>query len=123
MHYGLDNEFEGKGLKKQGILIGKYEFEENPIQDHTGRFQGILTLNWYLDKFGIIHYDNIEWHSDNYRNNQYIGTWTGFNSNEVKCCNWGECRIPFSEDLDIGAGEFSPNPKYFDKGWKDFKIE
>lgn len=52
-----------------------------------------------------------------------MGTWTEYNSNEMKCSNWGERRIPFSGDLDIGAGEFSPNPKYFDKGWENLKIE
>ncbi|SHG02315.1 hypothetical protein SAMN05444274_12016, partial [Mariniphaga anaerophila] len=26
-------------------------------------------------------------------------------------------------DLDIGAAEFSPNSKYYDKGWEDMKIE
>jgi hypothetical protein len=40
---------------------------------------------------------------------------------KLKICNWGEFRIPFSGDLDIGAGEFSPNPKYFSKGWADYE--
>ena len=35
-------------------------------------------------------------------------------------CNWGDYRIPDSEGLDIGAGEFSPNPAFFDKGWKTY---
>ncbi|SHG07713.1 hypothetical protein SAMN05444274_1381, partial [Mariniphaga anaerophila] len=26
-------------------------------------------------------------------------------------------------DLDIGVAEFSPNSKYYDKGWEDMKIE
>jgi hypothetical protein len=123
MHFGLDNKFKDKGLKSQGILIGEYELKENTSQNHSGIFQGIMTLNWYLDKFGIMHYDNIEWFSDNYKNNQYVGTWFEYNSTTQKVCNWGESRIPFSGDLDIGAGEFSPNPKHFVVGWDDLKIE
>jgi hypothetical protein len=123
MHFGLDNKFENRGLKSQGILIGDYELKENPNQNHSGVFEGIMTLNWYLDEFGILHYDNIEWYSDNYKNNQYVGTWSEYNSKAYKICNWGENRIPFSGDLDIGAAEFSPNSKYYDKGWEDLKIE
>lgn len=123
MHYGLDNKYANKGLTSQGVLIGNYEFKENPNQNHSGIFQGIMNLNWYLDKFRILHYDDIEWYSDNYKNNQYAGTWSEYNTTKQKKCNWGERRIPFSGDLDIGVGEFSPNSKYYDKGWADFKIE
>ena len=123
MHFGGDQKYENAGFKSQGILIGKYKFEENPQQNHSGLFEGIMTLNWYIDKFGIIHYDYIQWFSDRYRNNQYVGIWTGYNTEVEKICNWGEHRIPFSGDLDIGAGEFSPNQKYFSKGWEDLKIE
>ena len=120
MHYGLDDEYEDKGLVSQGLMAGSYQFMEDPEQYHSGIFQGIMTLYWYVDRFGILHYDDIEWYSDSYRNNQYVGTWTGYDSDIIKVCNWGEHRIPFSGDLDIGAGGFSPNPKYFDKGWEGY---
>jgi hypothetical protein len=123
MHYGVDNKYENSGIKSQGILIGKYEFKENPEKKHTGIFEGTVTLNWYVDRFGIIHYDRIEWFSDRYRNNQYVGTWTDYKNGTKKICNWGEYRIPFSGDLDIGAGEFSPNEIYLNKDWEDMKIE
>jgi hypothetical protein len=38
-------------------------------------------------------------------------------------CNWGEIRIPFCGDLDGGAGEFIPNPKYVKNGWEDLIIK
>jgi len=123
MHYGLDNKYENSGIKSQGILIGKYKFEENSEQNYTGIFEGIMTLKWYVDRFGIIHYDRIEWFSDRYRNNQYVGIWSDSKNGAKKICNWGECRIPFSGDLDVGAGEFSPNEKYLNKGWKEMKAE
>ncbi|WP_347838624.1 hypothetical protein [uncultured Draconibacterium sp.] len=123
MHFGLENKYENRGLKKQGILIGAYELKENPSQYHSGVFKGKMYLNWYVDQHDILHYDNIERHSDNYKNNQYVGTWSGYNSESRRVCNWGESRIPFSGDLDIGAGEFSPNSNYYNQGWEELKIE
>ena len=119
MHFGVDNYLKDAGFKAQGVLVGSYIFKENPEQNHSGIFEGIITLYWYLDKHDIIHYDQIESHSDSYKNNQYVGTWTEYNKQNIKVCSWGELRIPFSGDLDIGAAYFSPNPKYKDKGWSD----
>lgn len=115
--------YQDSGLVKQGILIGRYVLKENPKQNHSGVFKGIMTLWWYLDKTGEIKYDAIEAHSDSYRNNQYVGSWSEYRKSTPKTCNWGEYRIPFSGDLDIGAGEFSANPKYYNKGWNAFKAE
>jgi hypothetical protein len=117
MHYGVDLIHKDDGMKSQGVLIGEYEFKENPNQKYTGTFQGVMTMYWFVDRYGIIHYDEIQWHSDNYVNNQYVGTWKSYSSGTEKTCNWGEHRIPFSGDLDIGAVFFSVNPKYKDKGW------
>ena len=121
MNYGLDSMYANSGFKAQGIAIGKYLFSENAKQSHVGIFEGIITAWWYVDKNGKIQYDNLSPYSDDYKNNQYIGTWSEYGKNSVRTCNWGERRIPFSGDLDIGAGEFSVNPKYLNKGWEDLK--
>lgn len=39
-------------------------------------------------------------------------------TNKLMKCNWGDCRIPDSSDLDIGAGEFVPAEEYIDSGWQ-----
>lgn len=121
-HYGIDDEYKNDGIKAQGLLIGVYEFMEDNKASNSGVFSGILTNYWLVDKHGVLKYDNIEWFSDRYRNNQFIGKWTPYKSKINKICNWGERRIPFSGDLDIGAGEFSPNPKYSNVGWADYKF-
>jgi len=41
-----------------------------------------------------------------------------YNSTFTQACNWGDYRISNSGDLDIGAGEFSPNNKYLKSGWQ-----
>lgn len=123
-HIWMDLQNKDSVLNARGILIGKYIFNENRKQKNSGVFQGEIILYWYLDYFDIIHYDIIEGYSDNYRNNQYTGTWMDYNNKQEKICNWGEFRIPDSScDFDIGAGEFSPRPIYYDKGWEDYKRE
>ena len=69
----------------------------------------------------ILHFDDIEWGvSDSYCNDLFVGTWKCYDAAETKGCNWGMFRIPFSGDLGIGTGEFSPAKKYTDKGWDHF---
>lgn len=122
MHFGCDDEFKNAGFKAQGILLGEYKFEENKTQKYSGIFEGIMTLYWLIDKNGDVQYDDIEKDSsDDYKNNQYVGIWHEYDSHRIKICNWGEYRIPFSDNLDFGAGEFWPNPKYYNQGWEEFK--
>lgn len=119
MHFGLDNKLEKAGIQSEGLLIGEYRFQEQESQPHSGTFEGVVTAYWYLDKAGEMQYDDIKAdYSDSYTNNQYVGTWTPYRSQKQKIANWGERRIPFSEDLDIGAAEFSPTPKYKERGWE-----
>jgi hypothetical protein len=122
LHLGSDDEFKSAGFKAQGLLLGAYNFKENPNQKQSGIFEGIVTLYWLVDNNNRIQYDDIELSfSDNYNNNQYVGTWHKYGSHIKKTCNWGEYRIPFSGDLDIGAGEFGVDPKYYNQGWEEFK--
>ncbi len=121
MHYGVDEGLKSAGIRSEGVLIGRYRFEEQQAQPHSGVFEGVVTLYWYVDKDGKLRYDDIQVDSDNYSNNQYVGTWTSYTTRKSKVANWGEYRIPFSGDLDIGAGEFSPDPRYKDRGWSDYR--
>jgi hypothetical protein len=110
-------------FEARGYLIGKYTFYENKNQKNTGMFKGILKSYWYLDKYDKIHYDDLEGFADNYRNNQFQGVWKSYLNDKEIVCNWGELRIPNCGDLDIGVGEFSPNPKYLNNGWEDLSIK
>jgi hypothetical protein len=122
MHFGVDDEYKNAGFKAQGVLIGEYLLKENPKQKYPGEFKGIVTMYWYVDKNNNILIDDIEaYYSDSYKNNQYVGVWSEYNKKTQKVCNWGEKRIPFSNDLDIGAAYFYPDPKYHKNGWEDFK--
>lgn len=120
-HYGVDDEYKSQGIKKQGVAVGNFQFKEDPTQKHVGVFEGTMLMYWYLDRAGKIRYDDVEVGADGYRNNQYVSTWTQYGSKSGKRAHWGEYRIPMSDDLDIGDGEFSVNPKYIDNGWRDLR--
>ena len=123
MHYGVDEMYKDAGLKAQGVFSAAYDFRENPAEKHAGVFRGTMALDWYVDARNKLLYDKIGSYSDDYENNQYTGTWTLYGAGtKSKTANWGEYRIPNSGDLDIGAGEFGPNPKYNDKGWADYQF-
>ena len=117
---GLEGEMDGI-VKSQGIIIADYHFREDKKLSATGVFEGKVLLRWYVNNKGVFSYDTINNFSDDYNNNQFIGTWTSYKTGVKKVANWGAHRIPCSGDLDIGAAEFMPNEKYYKYGWEDYK--
>jgi len=117
---GADDDMVGK-IKSQGIIIADYYFREDKKLSATGVFEGKVLLRWYINNKGVFLYDDIDEYSDDYRNNQFVGTWTSYKTGVKKVANWGICRIPCSGDLDWGAAEFSPAPEYRKYGWEDYK--
>jgi len=104
---------------ERGFMLVKYNFYENPKQRGSGIFRGILKTNFVI-KEGKILLDTLDLESDNYSNNLFVGIWRSYRTGQKKICNWGLYRIPFSDDLDIGAGYFSPNKKYWKYGWYNY---
>ena len=123
LNYGIDNQYENKGIRSQGILIGDYIFTENKDQTAIGVFTGKLYSKWYLDSKNEINYDDIQIYSDQYSNNSFIGIWKDYNSEREKICNWGDYRVPLTNtDFDIGTGEFNVSQKYWNRGWFEFAL-
>lgn len=123
MHWGVDDEYKNKGIRAQGVLIGEYKLYQERKLKNSGYFEGTLSALWYINKAGQIKFDDIEIQSDPYRNNQFVGSWISYHGTKKMKCNWGDYRIPDSGDLDIGAGEFSPNGKYKRNGWESFSFD
>ncbi|MCT4646045.1 MAG: hypothetical protein N4A74_13750 [Carboxylicivirga sp.] len=104
----------------KGRIVAKYKFFEKKEQKGTGIFEGVLKCDFYI-KDNIPLYDDLERESnDSYNNNQFVGKWTSYKTNKSKVCNWGDYRVAYSKDLDIGVAEFSVNEKYLDVGWMNF---
>jgi hypothetical protein len=101
LNYGVDDWMKGK-VKDAGIIIAEFEFVENAEQHGSGVFKGLLYSCWYVDNEDVLKYDDIQIYSDNYANNQFLGSWISHATNEAKRCAWGQYRIPCSGDLDIG---------------------
>lgn len=122
IEFGVDDEYKDQGIQSQGIIIADYRFEEDPKQYHSGIFEGKLYSKWYLDSDNQIQYDNIEYFSDGYTNNAFVGTWKSHSAEDEKICNWADYRVPIANgDFDIGAGLFSPSEKYYDQGWENYQ--
>lgn len=107
---------------QQGFVMGIYEFFEDPDQKGTGILKGNFRSDFYIDKDNKMKYDAIAFVGDGYENNQFEGTWTGYRSATPKKCNWGDYRIPDSDDFDMGAGEFAPGDEYKKNGWENYSL-
>jgi hypothetical protein len=124
LHFGVDDEYADKGIKNQGILVADYEFYESKEQTHSGIFKGTLYSKWYLNYKNQIVYDDIEFISDGYMNNAFVGVWKSYSTGKEKICNWADYRVPIANrDFDIGAGEFNVSEKYWNNGWFDIALK
>jgi hypothetical protein len=117
----LDEEYKGEQVKEAGVVIGEYHFSEDPKQTNTGSFDGDFVTYWIVDRKGKFQYDEVLMGADGYTNNQFAGSWTSYRNKTKKAASWGDSRIPLAGDLDIGAGEFSPDEKYVQNGWQSYR--
>lgn len=107
MQSGVDNVHESLKMQQQGAIEGSYNFIVHDQSILKGAFYSKLCL----DSIGIINYDNIQLPSDNFMNNSFIGK--RYIGSEKIVMNWGDYRVPnCSDDLDMGAGMFSPSDSY-----------
>lgn len=105
--------FAGKG----GVIAGDYHFYEDRDANHPGVFQGRFVTYWNKDRNDSIVYMQLPAIEGN---NQFAGTWQGYGTSKSLEANWGDSRIPFSADLDVGTSEFGVNRKYQQYGWDSF---
>lgn len=102
---------------KFGKLCGHYQFDEDEFSGG-----GVLTGKMWIGFAkinGRFYYDAFKLGlADGYSNRQYEGVWTSKGLTRMEKCNWGDFRIPDSQGLDIGAGEFSPVDEHSGQGWQ-----
>lgn len=106
----------------QGYATCEMILQEDKNQTSTGIIKGTINIGYVIDPKKNFRYDALLFYTDGFSNNTFTGTWTSYKTKKSKKCNFGDYRIPESGDLDVGAGEFSPSPKYFDKGWKYYML-
>lgn len=120
LDYGVDNRHPNSGIKRQGMAFGSFELNISGSEACAGSLEGRNRVSWMLMEDGSLKRNDI----GNVRylrgENQYSGVWKRESVGESVTVNWGEYRIPHARPgLDIGAGEFSVNPEYIDRGWQD----
>ena len=105
---------------KQGYIIGDVQLFENKVELGSGSIIGKVTSQFIIDKSGQLQYDATMIIADGFSNNEFECTWKSYTTKQEKKCNWGDYRIPDSNGLDDGAGEFIVNPKYLNNGWQNY---
>jgi len=108
---------------KRAYLAGDYVLFEDQSCLHSGIFRGNFITTIYLDKEGTVYYDNLEKEERDYTNNEFFGKWEGYFPYEVMDANWGDFRIPYSTQLDMGLDSFKPSFNFLDKGWQEYLDE
>ena len=102
---------------KFGKLCGHYQFDEDEFSG-GGILTGKMTID-FVKVNGRFYYDAFMLGvADGYDNRQYEGVWTSKDLKRLEKCNWGDFRIPDSQGLDIGVGEFGPVDEYLNCGWQ-----
>ncbi|WP_315577838.1 XAC2610-related protein [Hoylesella oralis] len=115
-----ENNDDRYGRVNRYCMTGIYDLREDDKQKGAGRFYGNMTTDFYLYD-NSVHFDDLFITvSDGYCNNMFEGKWTSFKTKVSKNANWGLFRIPDSNALDIGEGEFYINPKYRHNGWENY---
>lgn len=111
---GFDN------LTEEGFIYAHYDMDAYIENKQVARLFG-RSYYWYLVHNDSVYYNALMIVADGYDNNQYTGKWVNLASDDTLTCNWGDFRIPESqEELDFGCGQFGPNKKYYDYGWKSY---
>jgi len=105
---------------KQGYVECELNLYEDRKEKSTGLFSGKLKTNFIIDDKGKLKYDAINSVADGFYNNQFVGTWTSYNTKSTKKTHWGDYRIPESGDLDCGTGLFMVWDKYQKNGWQSY---
>jgi hypothetical protein len=106
---------------ENGTLTCLVTFYEDSTQNGSGVIKGKLVSDFYLDKKGKLQYDALMAVADGYSNNGCTATWTSYKTKKTKKCNWGDFRIPESNHLDTGAGEFCVADEYVKYGWESYR--
>ena len=106
-------------ITEAGFIYAHYEMDAYIDNKQVARLFGCSSYS-YLVHNDSVYYDALEIVADGYENNQYTGKWVNLASGDTLTCNWGDFRIPESQGFDFGCGQFGPNKKYYDYGWKSY---
>ena len=105
-----------------GIIYGTYVLNENPNQNHVGRFTGDFKTMFDKSPHGF-NLNNAWFGQDGF--NAFMGTWESYDNDEPRFCAWG-LQLPLSMHDDLfkhyDKEFYLFNSKYMDRGWKTYVL-
>ena len=113
--YGVREDSPLSGIQTYSLIT---EWDLKAKEDNE-KINGRMTSTFYMVNGDAVFDDLDIGYCDSYCNNQFEGILSSSTYGKQKC-RWGTFRIPDSEGLDIGAGEFSPHEKYLANGWQSY---
>lgn len=116
-------EHEVDSSEVHGFSVLEFTLLEDSQLDSTGIFEGNIFVLWYKNKDSKLIYNDIQGYIPSYANCIFNGHWASYRTKKKSIVAWSHYRIPCSDDLDVGASEFSPNPKYYSVGWEEYKLD
>lgn len=113
--------YKNSDLENEGLMFGHYGLQEDSKQKGSGVFSGTFVCHIIIDNQAkVISLDDRYDVADGYENKNYVGVWKSNNGKTIKKCIWGDYRLPYSFDFDIGDGEMRVNKKYVKNGWESY---
>ena len=106
------------------VMVGRYLLKEDEMQGGSGFFRGVCGVYCYVDdETKAVCLDIDLGVADGWNQRNYVGVWQSYKTNVEKKCIWGEYRLPYTFDFDIGDGEMRINPKYVSPEWEQWQYE
>ena len=105
------------------VMVCNYLFTEDKAQYGTGFFKGTYGAYCYIDKANKMIRLDIDVGGGEFNKQNYVGIWQSYKTKAVKRCVWGDYRLPYTFDFDIGSEDMRINPKYNSPEWEQWQYE
>ena len=105
------------------VMVCNYLFTEDKAQYGTGFFKGTYGAYCYIDKANKMIRLDIDVGGGEFNKRNYVGIWQSYKAKAVKRCVWGDYRLPYTFDFDIGSEDMRINPKYNSPEWEQWQYE
>ncbi len=91
------------------VMVCNYLFTEDKEQFGTGFFKGTYGAYCYIDEANKKVCLDIDAGGGELNNRNYVGIWQNYKTKALKRCIWGEYRLPYTFDFDIGDEDMHVN--------------
>lgn len=105
------------------VMVCNYLFKEYETQYGTGFFKGTYGAYCYIDKANKKVCLDIDVEGGEFNKRNYVGIWQSYKTKTAKRCVWGDYRLPYTFDFDIGGEDMRVNPKYNSPEWEQWESE